>query len=204
MWILNFLWALFILEIVPQTAPDGETSLEQAREEGHIATVPLSDVIKANYPKWEWVATAIRIFIAISVTVSFFALGSGFKHLLDGFVNSLKTHPRFLLMSRRPSSLRALSLSLYAIGFGIVLFIAIVSPKGFLHILDTYTSLALNLESGVFLAIMVYTARKLDLFSPIPIDLSSLSPHIHLWGMAAYFSIACVYDVISYTIKLSS
>ncbi len=84
-YVLNLLWAYFILEIVPQTAADGP-SLAGAAEAGQISTVPLIDVIESSFPRYSWVAVAIESFIALSVAVSFVTISTGFRTVIDGFL----------------------------------------------------------------------------------------------------------------------
>lgn len=87
---LNAVWARFVLGIVPQTNADALAdnmpgiSLEQAAADGNIATVPVINVIDNSYPQYAWVATSVKAFIALSITVSFNAVGMGLKNVLNG------------------------------------------------------------------------------------------------------------------------
>ena len=58
---------------------------------------------------------------------------------------------------QRPKGFQRL---VYGSTFGLILLVALVDPKGFLHIIEFLTSLALNFEAGVFIAIMFLVARR--------------------------------------------
>lgn len=95
-YILNLVWALFVLGIVPQTAADAaargmSVSLEQASARGEIATVAVLAVIRQSYPQYNYIATSVTAFITLSITVSFNAVGLGLKHVMDGISRSLVT-----------------------------------------------------------------------------------------------------------------
>lgn len=236
-WLLNVFWAFFVLKIVPQTTedPDG-TSLEHARENGDISTVPVRDIIDKDYPQYHWVSIVVNAFIILSVSVSYLTLGTGMKHVLDGVIEQrflqldvkaveqltddddshedIKEHsPKhfkgnyeeehaeyertLLRYSSSPSdpdgssfvaavlrplrkltrgaltacagvvrrgvvSLNKVSLTivLYLFWFGLILVVAISNPDGFFDVLEVFTSLALNIESGFFIGLMWYSAKK--------------------------------------------
>ena len=82
--VLNVLWANFITDTVPQSG--GNVSLAAAAANGEISTVPLIEVIHSSYPQYSWIGTVVGIFVLISVSVSFMALGTGLKHVIDGVV----------------------------------------------------------------------------------------------------------------------
>jgi hypothetical protein len=63
-------------------------SLEYAANNGEPATVPVVDIINSRYPQFTWVATTVSVFIALSIVVSFNAVGLGTKHVLDGMAVS--------------------------------------------------------------------------------------------------------------------
>jgi amino acid permease len=210
-YVLNLLWASFVLGIVPQTRADaaaagGSVSLEAAAAAGQIATVPVTAVINARDPQYAWLATAITVFITLSITVSFNAIGLGLKHVLDGVAAAVAG--RFVLTpadaaaaaaaadgpagiahrdiyasltvrhALHPSRLcaraarawadpvAAASLAtrgaLYAASFGTILGVALADPSGFLVVLETATSMALNMAGGVFVALMYLRAREVD------------------------------------------
>jgi amino acid permease len=103
-WLLNVLWAAFILHIVPQTEYDAihdvahpqlanlGVSLEQAEVAGEIATIPTVAIIKAVTPQFFWVALTVSVFILLSVSVSYLTVGTGLKHVLDGMARQWSLH----------------------------------------------------------------------------------------------------------------
>ena len=115
-WLTNLLWAFFVLEIVPQTDAQAiedqvghsqlrgiEVSLEKARRQGEISTVPVTQIIDHGFPQYSWVSTTVTVFIVLSVSVSFITMGTGLKHVLDGI--------GALLAARRPTRQRHLTCS---------------------------------------------------------------------------------------------
>ena len=95
-FILNVLWGLFVLHIVPQTEADAERrgwsqdlSLAYAASNGQIATIPVVSIIDKYYPQYSWVATLVKAFIILSICVSFNAIGLALKHALDGLAVTL-------------------------------------------------------------------------------------------------------------------
>lgn len=88
---LNLLWAWFVLGIVPQTDSDAAsyvppfpTSLQSAARNGDPATIPVNRIIDDRYPQYAWVASTVKVFITLSIIVSYNAVGLGLKHVLDG------------------------------------------------------------------------------------------------------------------------
>lgn len=211
-YLLNLLWAAFVLDIVPQTIADAlrekmTVSLEAAANAGQIATVPVTQVINSKYgDQYGWFASCITAFITLSITVSFNAIGLGLKHVLDGVAAALTGNfgiqhggdeqdsdsipastPILLVMKVKldsflrglhPSSIaRSISSTcsnpksasdavvrfiLYGACFGSVLGIALANPSGFLTVLETATSMALNMAGGVFVVMMYVKAREID------------------------------------------
>lgn len=183
-YILNLCWSSFVLGIVPQTIQDAEKlgltiSLEQAANAGEIATVPVSQVLKSRYgDKYGWLAQVITIFITLSITVSFNAIGLGLRHVLDGVVQALQifTHTSAdieqMMVQNNDSKQDYLSIFMihvkqrfiqgivYTIMYGMVLGVAVANPSGFLLVLETFTSMALNMAGGVYVALMFISARE--------------------------------------------
>lgn len=92
---LNIAWAAAVTKIVPQTIEDASKqgfpasqSLEYAANNGEPATTPVVTIINQQYPQFTWVATTVSIFIAVSIVVSFNAVGLGTRHVLDGMAVS--------------------------------------------------------------------------------------------------------------------
>eukprot|EP00943_MAST-04B_sp_MAST-4B-sp1_P008610 g8610.t1 len=99
-FLLNILWCLFVLQIVPQTnkniplVKDGTNNnnnhqkynytLETCYRNGEISTIPVVHIIETYFPAYTWTIFFIDGFVIISITVSFLTLGKGFKHVLDG------------------------------------------------------------------------------------------------------------------------
>lgn len=54
-------------------------TLSRSEREGEISTIPLAQVINRSFPSMSWIATFVDIFIMVSITVSFIAVGAGYK-----------------------------------------------------------------------------------------------------------------------------
>ena len=82
---------------------------------------------------------------------------------------------------------------LYALFYGLVLAVAEVNPESFFIVLEHVTSLALNLESGVFVVLMLEIARM----DAMPIAWH-LPPWLYgfRWAVLLFFLFACVYNLI--------
>jgi amino acid permease len=104
---LNLAWAAFVLGIVPQTEADAAAmgfapseSLQDTAANGDPATVPVTHIIDQRYPRYQWVATTVSVFIALSILVSYNAVGLGLKHVLDGMaVSGFRAAARRLRLS---------------------------------------------------------------------------------------------------------
>jgi len=214
-WLLNIFWCLFILKIVPQTAEGTNSSLHSAAAKGQPSTVPLVDILNSQHPEFKWVGYLVAIFIMISITVSFIAMSSGLKHmcnstnhlltlfLVDGYVKSFLSSseiegsiPNRIVEKFKYSGI-VLQFSLYTIFYSIIALIGMLNPQGFLVILEIFTSLALNLESGFFIAYMVWTSQKVE--KEIPAPLPKWFVYLTVLFVAGYFLSSVIYDII-YTI----
>eukprot|EP01080_Neovahlkampfia_damariscottae_P007420 gene7420-11743_t len=198
-WLLNIFWCLFILKIVPQTAEGKNASLHSASEAGQPSTVPLVEILNTQHPQFIWVGYLVAIFIMISITVSFIAMSSGLKHMLDGYVKAFLSSsenegsiPNRIVSKFKHSGL-FLQFGLYGIFYTIITIIGMLNPKGFLVILETFTSLALNLESGFFIAYMVWTSKKVD--KEIPAPLPKWFVYVTVLFTAGYFLSSVIYDI---------
>ena len=70
------------------------------------------------------------------------------------------------------------------------------TSQGFLVVLEVFTSLALNVESGLFVALMVYLSRKPQ-YDTVPIPLRMSQELWWTWWLVmAYFLFACLYDIV--------
>ena len=219
----------------------------------------------------------MSIFIVVSVSVSFVTLGTGLKHVLDGFVfssdsgssarsggggggggsstnncrNSRKTTTnntsafsfvssptqccaKLILNSDRTnatlddpslqscfrsscfccccchhdglrciSSVLSYTVVLYLCGFGLILFVSLINPEGFLIIIEIFGSLALNVECGVFVALMAYESNTNQHYSKryIPLSLGSATVRRLCGFTVGMFALAVVYDVLTAGVK---
>lgn len=213
-FVLNVLWAYFVLRIVPQSG--SPYSLERSEHEGEISTVPLIDIIESSYPKFRWIAKVIDLFIVLSITVSYITLSIGLKHNLDGYIKSFladqKTATegisdvnhaerlwyRFCRMTGHLGvGIVSWQVLLYLTSFGLVLGIALTNPKGFVVVLERFTSLALNMSTGVFVAWMLGISRqRANDLRKVPLVLPQ-TVYIGRWVVLAYFSFAVGYDIIT-------
>eukprot|EP01028_Stygiella_incarcerata_P010855 TRINITY_DN5875_c0_g1_i1.p1 TRINITY_DN5875_c0_g1~~TRINITY_DN5875_c0_g1_i1.p1 ORF type:complete len:601 (-),score=145.36 TRINITY_DN5875_c0_g1_i1:1619-3421(-) len=200
-FILNIAWTYFVLQIVPQSSSDpDEPTLKKAEKDGDMATVPVVDVIKRDHPQYTWVAILVEIFIMLSITVSFMTMGTALKHVLDGYSTTIKDKFRSSIercQIRLPKLLQFLSsprTALYFVSFGVILLVAILNPHSFLIVLELFTSLALNLESGVFVSYMLHLSQKIDCGSKITLPLPKFSFKFSFVVMG-YFWLAIGYDL---------
>jgi len=199
-WILNVLWCYYILKIVPQTA------LEDAGKLGQISTIPLVYIIDKDFPKYKWIAIIITVFIMISITVSYLTIGSGLKHVLDGYTKLTRYEPSadsrsfWGRLRRRVLSIQKWKRQylLYFVCFGIVLAVSLLQPKSFHQVLEKVTSFALNLEAGAFIALMLANSRKFNLRIPLPLSNWMVSLR---YIVAGYFLFAVLYDIIAVVLE---
>eukprot|EP01027_Heterolobosea_sp_BB2_P018522 GEZU01026078.1.p1 GENE.GEZU01026078.1~~GEZU01026078.1.p1 ORF type:complete len:563 (+),score=72.96 GEZU01026078.1:174-1862(+) len=206
-------WVLFILMVVPQDSADpNEPTLRQAAEKGQISTMPLAEVLRQRYPKYLWLTYVIQIFIVISVTASFVTLGSALKHLLDGYSRSiiefLNTPGTWANRVFKPTPGRRATIfallcqfGLYCICFVSLLIVALLSPKGFLKILEVFTSFGMNLNTGVLAALMFWkatVAKSSSVYAKIkiPLPVSKVFVHATVYLVIAYFLFACGYNIV--------
>lgn len=205
--VLNILWCWAVLDIVPQkeacyayemvnrTLCRHNSSLEEAGRLGEISTIPLTSVIKHLYPTFGWVATLIRLFIVISITVSYLTMGAAMFHTIRGFVatlplNRLKIHCFF---SSRIEYIITALISL--LGFSIVFIFAMFNPQGFENILEKLASLFINTESGLFVTWMAIVSRKKQFaHKKIPNPLGKCAFRL-VYILPIYFGSAVIYDI---------
>jgi len=232
-YLLNLLWAGFVLGIVPQrrsdAGPDG-ISLQDAAQRGEIATIPVTQIINAQFhSKFGWLAQAIVVFICLSVTVSFSAIGLGLKDVLSGFARSLNAalglseddgagpegegegegevsasgqqlfSAAFWMPAdgrgRKRLCGRAVELAIILVAFAAVLGVALSNPTGFLLVLGTFVSMALNLAGGVFISLMYVAARQRAGHLPVLVPLNERAGRVLAGFVVVSFNIAVLYDV---------
>jgi amino acid permease len=136
--------------------------------------------------------------LAAASSSSSSASASAALHHRRTFAARMRGHWRAFKSSARRLSIavtaRGRQFLMYALAYGIVLLFALANPKAFLTVLTSVTSLALNLESGVFIAWMYGVARSLKgrLFA-IPYPLHRYVANSR-WIVMFYFVFAVVYD----------
>lgn len=216
--VLIVLWTLFVMLAVPQTGP--APSLEEAADKGCISTIPLTEVIRDTQPDLEWIAKIVEVFIVVSISISFITVGSGLKNFLDGYAFTFSS--KIQASAENGSGLamkitgffdnvqaRSLHLSwfsvetglkivLYLISFGLSIGFAVGKPACFLVMLEYFASFALNLEAGLFIALMAVVSsrygRNLSSYIPLPLPQPFASRFAYVLG--SFFLAAVVYDVV--------
>jgi len=209
-FILNIFWSYYVLLIVPQSSTDpNQITLERAEEKGQIATIPLIQTITKEKPSLLWIAILIDFFIVISLTVSFIVVGSGYKHLLDGYSRALgqtsESNPTGFGHIRHYFSTLPLNkrrFALYIIAFLSIYIAAQVAPQSLFNVLEIFTSLAMNFAFGYFITNMLRTARSPKFSVSIPVALSNRSAKLS-YVVAVYFLFAALYDIIGIIVRLS-
>jgi len=73
------------------------------------------------------------------------------------------------------------------------------AQKSFLAVLERVTSLALNLEAGLFIVVMLITARAL-VNAPIPFKLPGWM-YAFRWAVMGYFAFAILYDFFGFVLS---
>jgi len=224
-YLLNIIWCYYLLRIIPQVpiTPDG-VSLITTERLGEIATIPLIIIIKDQYPEFTWIAVLVDIFIMVSITVSYITIGSGLKHVLDGISMAWRRLPRVMntvlgnfnrmldrwehsaalnsRTSRKPFLREPL---LYVAAYGLILAMALLNPKGFIAIMESGSSLGINLMAGVFVSIMLMHGRTQPSLRryPIPLPLPNIVYSLR-YVVMYYFTFAVVYDIANILAKLIS
>jgi len=204
-WILNLIWAYYILKIVPQ---EGEISLYASEAAGELSTNPLLQIIVKTSQGFFWLAILVNVFVVTSITVSFLTIGTGLKHVLDGFVFSLTVKLKSVedkLFENMKNFILDLHINwkkaiIYVIFFGLVFIIAQILPKGFFSILRHVISLSLNLSSGIFICVMIDTSRRYY-STKIPVPLYRWIFHLRL-PVFLYFTFVILFEIVSWVLEL--
>jgi len=224
-YLLNIIWCYYLLRIIPQLPlTPGGVSLITTEKLGEIATIPLIIIIRDQYPQYTWIAVLVDIFIMVSITVSYITIGSGLKHVLDGISMAWRRLPRVantvlgnfnrmldrwehstILRSRAPRKPFLREPLLYVATFGLILSMALLNPKGFIAIMESGSSLGINLMAGVFVTIMLNHGRTQPALRryPIPLPLPDFIYTLRFVVMY-YFTFAVVYDIANILAKLIS
>ncbi|XP_060585069.1 uncharacterized protein LOC132741012 [Ruditapes philippinarum] len=213
---LNIGWSWAVLDIVPQLQNykcnhDNRTdvchndiSLESAALKGEISTIPLTTVINQHYPTFKWVAMLVELFIVVSITVSYLTIGAVLHHTLNGWVNSFWTKDSMATYRDKLKSPKKCSCCtsqcmcntlLSFLVFGIVFFIAMMDPQGFLDMLEKFASLTINLEVALFIFLMLmksHNKENRNLKIPLP-----MPPFMYylVYLIPVYFGFAVGYDI---------
>lgn len=206
--VLNVLWCWAVLDIVPQTSTfpcktgicHSNISLARSKSLGEISTIPLTEIIRAKYPEYTWVSLLVESFIVVSITVSFLVSGAVLYHTLTGWIKSLWPKDKESAYKSKKICCngecvcnKVVSLFL----FSIVFVVAILDPRGFVEMLEKYSSLTINLEAGLFVFIMMLSARKkYTLQHKIPVRIPGYMRPLQLL-IPLYFGFAVVYDLYS-------
>jgi len=80
-----------------------------------------------------------------------------------------KIHDKLARVVRHPSVI--LQFGLYIVCFAMILIVAQINPSKFFIIMEVFASASLNLESGFFIAIMIWQIRKPEYQVDIPLPL---------------------------------
>lgn len=201
-YVLNIAWSIGVLLVVPQFSteslsntgnPQGaqmNVSLTTADELGEISTVPLIQVLQSRGDALDGiVALLVNLFIAISVTISFLVMSVGMKHYIDGTVADSQTAHSRNEFNRNIK---------YLVCFCVILATALTNPKGLIKIMEGTTTLALNVEAGLFVVYMMYTSRTSDFRTSIPSPLSDIQATALTFFVGIYFIVAIFVDIVFY------
>ncbi|KAL4219961.1 hypothetical protein ACF0H5_020372 [Mactra antiquata] len=212
---LNIGWSWAVLDIVPQlqsyscnhgnqTTCYNEISLESAALNGEISTIPLTTVIIKSYPTFQWVAILVELFIVVSITVSYLTIGAVLHHTLKGWVNSMWTKDSMAVYrdKLKPSSKCSCcnsqclcNIGISFMAFGLVFFIAMMDPQGFLDMLEKFASFTINIEVALFIFLMFLKSRNKENRSlRIPVPLPPVVYYL-VYLVPVYFGFAVGYDV---------
>ncbi|KAF0973176.1 hypothetical protein FDP41_008383 [Naegleria fowleri] len=214
-FLINVLWCLFVLRIVPQESTDKNyPSLHKSKEKGEISTVPIIEIIKLKYPQYVWLGYFVQFFISLSITVSFCTMSFGAKHMLDGYVKTFEMaqqragsyasrlsqflFSKISFLKHKPSRLSLLlKILLYGATFLPTYVMAQINPRSFLTVMEVFTSMALNLESGFFISlILLLSCRAQYVHHIVSVPLPKLFIYTTVGIVAVYFLFAVVFDII--------
>ncbi|KAG2374259.1 hypothetical protein C9374_010829 [Naegleria lovaniensis] len=216
-FVINVLWCLFVLRIVPQESSSTDKnypSLHKSKEKGEISTVPIIEIIKLKYPQYVWLGYFVQFFISLSITVSFCTMSAGAKHMLDGYVKTFEMaqqrvgsvasrfseflYSKMTFLKHKPSRMSLLlKIVLYGATFLPTYVMAQINPRSFLTVMEVFTSMALNLESGFFISlILLISCRARYSHHVISVPLPKLFIYATVGIVAAYFLFAVVFDIV--------
>lgn len=160
-YILCSIWCLAVLLVVPQTS--SANSLQMAYKLGQISTVPLVAQLRQVNSIPNVVSFLVNGFICLSTTVSFLVMGSGLRSALDGLAfrwTKLEQNSTSFSSRWKQIGEHKMSLMLYLFSFGLIALLAASNPHSFMRILEGFTSLCLNTESGFFVGWMLLSSTS--------------------------------------------
>lgn len=204
--LLNILWCWAVLDIVPQTPTFpcktghcySNISLLRSESLGEISTIPLTEIIHLLYPEYTWVSLLVQSFIVVSITVSFLVSGAILHHTLTGWMKSLWSKEKQSTYKSKEKCCNSQCICTRVVSlflFSVVFVVAMLDPKGFVEMLEKYSSLLLNLEAGLFVFIMMVKARrKYTLQQKIPVRIPRFMRPLQ-WIIPLYFGFAVVFDL---------
>merc|ERR1711879_1093649 len=120
--------------------------------------------------------------IVVSISISFITVGSGLKNFLDGYAFTFSSKIQASAESSSGLAMRitgffdnvqarsvhlswfsgetGLKIALYLFSFGLSIGFAVGKPACFLVMLEYFASFALNLEAGLFIALMAVVSSR--------------------------------------------
>lgn len=209
--ILNILWCWTVIQIVPQHctpmigtnqsshSPVTCNSLESAKENGEISTKPLIRILRHKYPSFSWVSKVVEVFILISITASSLTVGTAMHHMICGIIESKLTNcllSKYTVKFPMNMDIGKICASnfLSLILFGIIFIIAMLNPKGFLDMIEKFTSLISNTLNFIVFMMFMATKGKENSKLKIPLPLPKMvMPFIFF--LPLYFGFAIGYDI---------
>lgn len=207
--VLNILWCWAVLDIVPQMSTFqcdtgslkkcySNISLDRSESLGEISTIPLTEIINSQYPEYHWVSLLVESFIVVSITVSFLVNGAILYHTLSGWIKSVWTKDKQTTYKSKKKCINGECMCnkvVALIFFTVVFVVAMLDPRGFVEMLEKYSSLTLNLEAGLFVFLMMLSARKkYSLQQKIALRIPR---YMRLFQLAVplYFGFAVIFDL---------
>lgn len=155
-YLLNVGWIIALMQVVPQDSKGkSNANLTYSFNHGQISTVPLIQILSTsssiNGTMIQYVVVFVNLFVLISAVVSFFAMGAGCKNYIDGAI--------FYFFSKHRVNVFQKS-GVYLLIFGGLILTIVWNPNGFIQVLTNVTSFTMNLQSGVFIFIMLFFTKR--------------------------------------------
>ncbi|KAA8492329.1 hypothetical protein FVE85_3767 [Porphyridium purpureum] len=173
----------------------GPVELKLAHDAGEMSTVLLMRSLMRLNGRTGVLALKIMVdfFVAASVTVSFILMAVAMRHFLHAASIALAKH----ISSNGRNILSWLAEPLmYVVWFGLICVLVILNPRGFLRALEVFASMALNMQTGVFLAWMLWCARAQNLVSTIANSMGRATAWFWISIVGIYYAIAVLYDIV--------